>query len=112
MFHLLVEYEITFTLANKIDVRQNKSSFLVLTIIKGVTITHSKYVRFLSALFCLLRYVETFQVTGVVEGSSVVGDVLGCEVVGLRVPMIGACDGLVEGAREGAGIPQLKPKIL
>jgi hypothetical protein len=44
-------------------------------------------------------------VSGVVVGVSVVGTVLGYDVVGLRVPIIGESDGLVEGAREGAGIP-------
>ena len=53
---------------------------------------------------------EMLKFTGLVEGSSVLGDVLGYEVVGFRVPMIGACEGLVEGAREGAGIPQDEQK--
>jgi hypothetical protein len=44
-------------------------------------------------------------VSGVVVGISVVGTILGYELEGLREPLIGASDGEVEGAREGAGIP-------
>lgn len=44
-------------------------------------------------------------VVGRVVGKDVVGLTLGYDVEGLRVPTIGACDGFVEGARDGAGIP-------